>query len=74
MSSASLLRKAAEALDAGEDPFGGTWLRDNDVSFDQCLSLAELLAIGARIVAHGIENATSPEGQALVLTIARSAS
>jgi hypothetical protein len=74
MSSASLLRKAAKALDAGEDPFAGAWLRDNDVSFDQCMDLAEHLALGARIVARGIENPRSEEGQALVLTIARGAS
>lgn len=74
MTSASLLRKAAEALEHGEDPFAGVFLAGNNVPFGQCMTLAEHLAIGARIVAYGIEHPASPEGQAFALAIVRSTS
>ena len=51
MSTAALLRKAAEALERGESPLTTPFLGDNDVTLDQAFTLAEQLAIGARIVA-----------------------
>jgi hypothetical protein len=68
---AALLRAAADALDAGEDPFSTAFLTANDVTFDQCMNLAQQLAIGARIVARGITQPTSVEGQAMLSTMAR---
>jgi hypothetical protein len=70
-SSAELLRKAAEALEAGEDPFNDNFLSRNEVTFDQCMSLGQQLAIGARIVAEGIEHPRSPEGHVMVLAMAK---
>jgi hypothetical protein len=70
MTTAELLRKAAEALDKGEDPFNGSFLADNDVTFDQCMTLAENLAIGARIAAVAIEKPRSPQGIAWMMTLA----
>lgn len=70
MTSAQLLRAAASALDEGTDPFGGNWLAEHDVTFDQCMSLAQQLAIGARMVAAGIEKPRSEQGVAMVLTMA----
>ena len=66
MSTAELLRKAAAALERGESPLTTPFLGDNDVSLDQCFTLAEQLAIGARIVAAGIERPRSLAGQAYV--------
>ncbi len=72
MSSASLLRAAADALDAGQIPLMDPFLGEHDVTLDQCMSLAEQLAIGARIIAAAIENPKSPQGIAMVLTLAES--
>jgi len=69
MSTAALLRKAAGALDRGEDPLTAPFLGDNDVSLDQCYTLAEQLAIGARIVAAGIEEPRSLAGQAYLAAL-----
>lgn len=70
MTSAELLREAASALDEGTDPFSGNWLGEHDVTFDQCMSLAQQLAIGARMVAAGIEKPRSPQGVAMLLSMA----
>lgn len=70
MSTAKLLRKAANALSEGNDPFAGSFLSENDVSFDQCMTLAEQLAIGARMVAHAIEHPKSPAGLVYALALA----
>ena len=72
MSSADLLRAAADALDDGRDPLTNPFLADNDVTLDQCYSLAEQLAIGARIVAEGIEKPRSLAGQAMLMSMVRS--
>lgn len=72
-SSVELLRRAAAALDDGRDPLTNPFLSDNDVTLDQCFSLAEQLAIGARIVAAGIENPRSEQGIALMMEMVRSA-
>ena len=70
MTSAELLELAAEALDDGRDPLSNPFLSDNDVTLDQCYSLAQQLAIGARIVAAGIRKPKSPQGVAMLLTMA----
>lgn len=51
-----LLKSAAEALEQGEDPFGTSFLGQHDVTFDECMDLADKLAAGARIVAWISEN------------------
>lgn len=72
MKSAALLRAAADALEDGRDPLINPFLSENEVTLDQCFSLAEQLAIGARIVAAGIENPRSEQGVAMLLTMAAS--
>jgi hypothetical protein len=66
MSTADLLRKAADALEAGQDPFALPFLQEHDVTLDQCQSLADQMAIGARVVAAGIEKPRSLAGQAML--------
>jgi len=70
MTSAELLELAAEALDDGRDPLTNPFLSDNEVTLDQCYSLARQLAIGARIVAAGIRKPKSEQGMAMFLTMA----
>jgi hypothetical protein len=71
-STAGLLRKASEALERGEDPFSGEFLRDNDVTSDQCMTLAQMLALGARVVARALEDPKSGAGLAVFLEMAES--
>jgi len=71
MSSSELLRRAAEALDEGTDPFSQGFLAEHDVTFDQCMALSKQLAIGARMMARAIEKPKSEEGMAMFMTIAR---
>lgn len=71
MKSAELLRAAAESLDDHTSPFCDEFLTWHEVTLDQCMSLAEQLAIGARIVAYAIENPRSEEGMAMLQTMAR---
>jgi hypothetical protein len=73
MSSARLLRLAADALDDQRDPFSESFLSKHEVTFDQCVSLAEQLATGARIMAAGIEDPRSLAGQAMLMMIAEGA-
>jgi hypothetical protein len=68
-----LLRLAADALDNGVDPFSSVFLGDHEVTSDQCFSLAQQLAVGARVVAAGIESPTSVQGIAMLLAIGESA-
>jgi len=70
VTTAALLRAAADALDDGQIPLANPFLAEHDVTLDQCMSLAEQLAIGARIVAAGIENPRSPQGVAMFMTMA----
>jgi hypothetical protein len=70
MTTAQLLRDAADDLEKGGDPFCGQFLDDHHVTFDQCMTLATQLALGARIVAKAIEDPKSPQGIAMVLTLA----
>jgi hypothetical protein len=72
MTSAELLRAAADCLDLHMTPLQDPFLSEHEVTFDQCMSLAEQLAIGARIVAAGIDKPKSPQGIAMLLTMAES--
>lgn len=54
--STGLLKKAADALDAGQIPLMNPFLTENDVSLDECYNLAEQLAMGARLLAWAMEN------------------
>lgn len=73
MTTAALLRKAADALDNGQIPLMNPFLSEHDVTLDQCTTMAELLATGARIVAAGIEDPRSPQGTALFTALAEGA-
>ena len=53
---------AADALDNGDDPFSGAFLGEHDVTSDECINLAQQLAIGARVVARGLGSPRSSEG------------
>ncbi len=48
---AQLLREAAAHLENMGDPFSESWLRAHKVTDDECSTLSETLAVGARIVA-----------------------
>jgi hypothetical protein len=66
-----LLMAAATALEAGEDALATPFLTEHQVTLDEAYSLAEQLAIGARVVAYGLDNPRSPEGSAVLMTMAR---
>jgi hypothetical protein len=51
-----LLNAAADALEEGTDPFAPGWLGEHAVTFDECMSLAEELAMGARLLAWALDN------------------
>jgi hypothetical protein len=51
-----LLRKAADALDDGQIPLMNPFLADNDVTFTECMDMADLMAVGARVVAWALDN------------------
>jgi hypothetical protein len=53
---AELLRKAADALDDGQIPLMNPFLADNDVTFDECMDMAGLMAEGTRLIAWAMEN------------------
>lgn len=72
MTTAELLRLAADALDDHQDPLAEPFLSKHEVTIDQVMSLAEQLAIGARIVAAGIEKPRSHQGIAMFMTMADS--
>lgn len=66
-----LLNAAADALDDGQIPLVDPFLSEHEVTLDECFSLAQQLAIGARLVAYGLEHPRSPEGQAVLMSMAR---
>jgi hypothetical protein len=70
MTTAQLLRQAADALDNGEDPFGVNFLQEHNVSLDQCFSMAEQLAVGARMVAKAMDNPHSLLAQEYFIVLA----
>jgi hypothetical protein len=51
-----LLNRAADAMDDGMDPFDHGFLAEHGVTLEECFTMAELLAVGARLVAFGLEN------------------
>ena len=65
-----LLLAAAEALEAGDDPFGGGFLAEHDVTSSECINLARQLAIGARVVAEGLNRPRSPQGTGVLMAMA----
>lgn len=67
-----LLMAAAEALEAGDDPFGGGFLSEHDVTSSECINLARQLAIGARVVAEGLNHPRSPQGTGVLMTMSGS--
>lgn len=66
--STTLLRAAADALDDGRDPFDAAFLVLHEVTLDEVYSLGELMAVGARLVAWGLEH---PEQAVAALNGAR---
>ena len=54
--SSELLKAAADALENGEDPFGGHFLGEHEVESGECMGLADKLAMGARLIAWVQEN------------------
>lgn len=73
MTSVELLRKAAAALNNGENPLSTGFLTENSVTLDEVLLLAEQLAQGAEIIARGIEKPLSQEGQVWLMLLAERA-
>jgi hypothetical protein len=71
--SVTLLTEAARVLDDGGIPLMDPFLSEHEVTLDEAYSLAEKLALGARIVAAGLADPRSPEGHAMLLTMARNA-
>jgi len=51
-----LLREAADALDDGRIPLENPFLSEHDVTFDECIDMADFLALGARLMAWVVEN------------------
>lgn len=51
-----LLNRAADAMEDGQDPFDLSFLSDHDVAAYECITMADLLALGARLVAFGLDN------------------
>lgn len=51
-----LLNHAADAMEDGQDPFNHAFLRDNRVSLEEVFTMGELIALGARLVAFGLEH------------------
>ena len=72
MTSADLLREAAEALDQGDNPFSASRLGEHDVTSDQCMVWPGNWPSCARIVAAGIEKPRSAQGIAMLAIMAES--
>lgn len=51
-----LLNAAADALFDGRDPFSHDFLAENDVTLGEVYVLGELIGLGARVVAWGLEH------------------
>lgn len=51
-----LLRKAADTLDDGRDPLSTPFLDENTVTLHECYGMADLMAVGARVVAWALDN------------------
>lgn len=66
-----LLEAAADALEDGRDPLTQSFLAEHDVTMEECHALAEQMAIGARLVACGLDNPRTTEGQAVMMALVR---
>lgn len=53
-----LLAAATVALETGTDPFSEGFLAEHAVTLDECYRLAELLAMGARLIVATMRLAT----------------
>lgn len=73
MKTPDLLRKAADALDDGIDPFSRAFLAEHGVTLDEAQLLGSMLARGARLIARAVEDPRTEEGIAFALTLAREA-
>jgi hypothetical protein len=51
-----VLRAAASALEEGTDPFNDAFLREHDITLDECFTLAEHLALGAQLLAWAMDH------------------
>lgn len=51
-----ILAAAADAMESGVDPFDTAFLVVNRVSVDESYVMGDLLALGARLVAFGLEH------------------
>jgi hypothetical protein len=51
-----ILTAAADAMEAGMDPFDTAFLVDNQVSLDESYVMGDLMALGARLIALGLEH------------------
>ena len=71
--SSELLLAAAEALEDHSDPLSTWFLTEHDVTLDQAASLAEQLALGARILVHAFEHPRSLQGRAMFEILAETA-
>jgi len=60
---------AADALEGGDDPFRASFLAEHDVTSAECINLARQLALGARIVAEGLNHHRSPQGTAVLMSM-----
>jgi hypothetical protein len=63
-----LLKTAADALSDGRDPFAADFLVEHEVTLDEVYDLSDLMAVGARLVAWGLEH---PEQAVAALNGAR---
>jgi hypothetical protein len=54
--SSELLKAAAAALEDGNDPFARSFLVEHDVTFDECMDMADSLALGATLIAWAMEH------------------
>ncbi len=66
-----VLAAATAALEAGTDPFSEGFLAEHAVTLDECSSLAELLALGARLIVATMRLATGagPDKRLAVLML-----
>jgi hypothetical protein len=53
---------AADALDDGRNPFEHQFLADNDITFDECMSLAGIFATGGRLFAYALDHPNIARG------------
>lgn len=51
-----LLTAAADALADGRDPFEHSFLVEHEVTLDEVYTLSELIAVGTRLIAWGLQH------------------